>query len=50
MWLGATMLRQGRDARRLMALREQAAMTGVPLIAINDAQYDKPENRPSTTS
>jgi error-prone DNA polymerase len=45
-WLGATMLRQGRDARRLAALREQAARTGVPLIAINDAQYDKPEARP----
>lgn len=45
-WLGATMLRQGRDARRLIALREQAASTGVPLIAINDAQYDGPESRP----
>ncbi|WP_313434468.1 error-prone DNA polymerase [Novosphingobium sp.] len=45
-WQGATMLRQGRDARRLAALREQAARTGVPLIAINDAQYDKPEARP----
>ncbi|TDW64025.1 DnaE-like error-prone DNA polymerase [Novosphingobium sp. PhB55] len=45
-WLGAAMLRQGRDARRLAALREQAALAGVPLIAINDAQYDKPEARP----
>jgi error-prone DNA polymerase len=41
-WLGATMLRQGSDARRLAGLCEQAARTGVPLIALNDALYAAP--------
>jgi error-prone DNA polymerase len=45
-WLGATMLRQGSDARRLAGLCEQAARTGVPLIALNDALYADPAARP----
>ena len=45
-WLGATMLRRGRDARRLAGLREQSARTGVPLIALNDALYADPDVRP----
>ncbi|AKM07732.1 error-prone DNA polymerase [Pelagerythrobacter marensis] len=45
-WLGAAMLRRGRDARRLAGLREQSARTGVPLIALNDALYADPDVRP----
>jgi error-prone DNA polymerase len=45
-WLGAAMLRQGRDARRLAGLREQAVRTGVPLLALNDALYADPAARP----
>ena len=45
-WLGARMLRQGRDARLLAGLLEQAAQTGVPLIALNDALYADPAVRP----
>jgi len=45
-WLGAAMLRQGRDARRLSDLREQAARSGVRLIALNDALYADPAARP----
>ncbi|WP_374406489.1 error-prone DNA polymerase [Pelagerythrobacter sp.] len=45
-WLGATMLRQGRDARRLTHLLDQAKRTGVPPIALNDALYAAPEARP----
>jgi error-prone DNA polymerase len=45
-WLGATMLRQGSDARRLAGLCEQAARTDVPLIALNDALYSDPAARP----
>lgn len=46
LWLGATMLRQGRDARLLTGWREQAEAAGVPLIAINDTLYARPEARP----
>ncbi|MXO47912.1 DNA polymerase III subunit alpha [Erythrobacter vulgaris] len=44
-WLGATMLRQGRDARLLEGLCQQAARTDVPLIALNDALYTDPAAR-----
>ena len=46
LWLAASMLRRGRDARMLMALRDQAKVTGVPLVAINDALYATPGARP----
>ncbi|RKF23019.1 DNA polymerase III subunit alpha [Altericroceibacterium spongiae] len=46
LWLGATMLRQGRDARLLAGLQAQSAATGIPLIALNDALYSSPEARP----
>ena len=45
-WLGAAMLREGRDARRLAGWREQAARTGAPLIALNQALYAAPADRP----
>ncbi|WP_298199128.1 error-prone DNA polymerase [Novosphingobium sp.] len=45
-WLGATMLRGGADARRLARLRALAGGAGVPLLATNDALYDQPEARP----
>jgi error-prone DNA polymerase len=45
-WLGAVMPRQGRDARHLAGLCEQAARTSVPLIAMNDALYADPSVRP----
>ena len=45
-WLAATMLRRGRDARRLEQLKADAAAAAVPLVAINDALYAGPEARP----
>ncbi|MCJ8155841.1 error-prone DNA polymerase [Sphingomonas sp. LaA6.9] len=45
-WLGATMLRQGRDHRVLASRMQLAARTGIPLIATNDALYTAPEQRP----
>ena len=44
-WLGATMLRQGGDRRRLAALKQEAAEAGVDLIAVNDVLYHAPEQR-----
>jgi len=44
-WLGATMLRGGRDRRRLRAAIDRAAAASVPLIAVNDALYATPEQR-----
>ncbi len=44
-WLGATMPRGGGDARRLAALQEISAETGVPLLATNDALYARPDAR-----
>lgn len=38
-WLGATMIRAGRDARRLAMLKRIAGAGGVPLIATNDVLY-----------
>ena len=45
-WIGATMLRGGRDKRRLAALRTVSTETGVPLLAVNDALYATPADRP----
>ncbi len=45
-WLGAVMNRAGRDARRLAQAQALAAQTGVPLIALNDALYAAPHDRP----
>ena len=45
-WLGGTMLRSGRDARLLAHTQMLAAQAGVPLIALNDALYATPEQRP----
>ncbi len=45
-WLAATMHRSGSDARRLAEAQVLAAACGVPLIATNDALYDRPEARP----
>lgn len=45
-WLAATMLRGGADARRLAELQALSVVTGVPLIATNDALYDHPDARP----
>ncbi|MBX9796864.1 error-prone DNA polymerase [Sphingomonas sp.] len=45
-WLGAAMPRQGRDRRRLAALIAAASEAGVPLIAVNDALYATPAQRP----
>ncbi|MES2492314.1 MAG: error-prone DNA polymerase [Pseudomonadota bacterium] len=44
-WLAATMPRTGPDARRLAGLQALGAAVGVPLIATNDALYDRPEAR-----
>ncbi len=45
-WLGATMHRNGRDKRRLAALKALSAETGIPLIAINAPLYANPGDRP----
>ncbi len=45
-WLGAVMNRAGRDARQLVQAHALAAKARVPLIAINDALYAGPEDRP----
>ncbi|WP_068076521.1 error-prone DNA polymerase [Novosphingobium lentum] len=44
-WLAATMPRAGADARRLAGLQALGAETGVPLLAVNDALYARPEAR-----
>ena len=44
-WLAAAMHRQGDDARRLARLQTIATETGVPLLAVNDVLYDRPEQR-----
>ncbi|KPF62279.1 DNA polymerase [alpha proteobacterium AAP81b] len=44
-WLGATMLRQGADRRRLHLRQRLADAAGVPLIAVNDALFAGPEQR-----
>ncbi|MGE4429851.1 MAG: error-prone DNA polymerase [Sphingobium sp.] len=45
-WLGATMHRDGRDARLLLRAQGLAAQARVPLLALNDALYATPEQRP----
>ncbi|MFT3723405.1 MAG: error-prone DNA polymerase [Hyphomonadaceae bacterium] len=44
-WLAATMHREGRDLRRLNALRRVASNAGIPLLGVNDAFYYSPEQR-----
>jgi DNA polymerase III alpha subunit len=44
-WLGASMLYRGDDARRLARLAAIAAEARVPLIAIGDVLYHAPERR-----
>ncbi len=44
-WLGATMLRQGTDARRLARLAAIAAAAGTPLLATNAPLYATREQR-----
>ena len=46
LWLGVAMHRTGRDRRRLAEMKALAAESGVPLIAVNDALYATPEDRP----
>lgn len=45
-WLGATMLRAGRDARFLARAQALAQAAGLPLIALNDALFAEPADRP----
>jgi len=45
-WLAATMQRDGADERHLIEAKRLSEETGVPLIAINDALYARPEARP----
>jgi len=45
-WLGAAMRRSGADARKLAKLATFARTARVPLLAINDALYAAPEDRP----
>jgi len=45
-WLGAAMGRTGQDARQLAQRQHLAHTAGVPLLALNDALYAKPEDRP----
>ena len=44
-WLGASMLYRGDDARRLARLKAIEKHTFVPLIAMNDVLYHTPERR-----
>jgi len=45
-WIGVSMLRQGRDKRRLASLQALSRDTRVPMIAVNDALYATPDDRP----
>ncbi len=44
-WLACAMGGRGDDRRRLAILRAMAAEAGLPLIAVNDALYDRPAQR-----
>ncbi len=44
-WLAATMPRRGDDRRRLARLHGLAEAAGLPLLAVNDVLYDRPEQR-----
>jgi error-prone DNA polymerase len=46
LWIGALMLRAGRDKRHLFMLQTLSAQTNTPLIATNDALYATPNARP----
>jgi error-prone DNA polymerase len=46
LWIGAVMNRAGRDDRRLTELQALSDVTGIPLVAVNDALYAAPEARP----
>ncbi len=46
LWLGATMLRGGADARKLAEIAALGAAMRIPLIATNDALYAHPDARP----
>ncbi len=46
LWIGATMPRAGPDKRRLATLKSLAVETNIPLVALNDALYATPEDRP----
>ncbi|MEO8302312.1 MAG: error-prone DNA polymerase, partial [Rhizomicrobium sp.] len=45
-WLAVSMLHGGEDRRRLKALKHAARRARVPLIAVNDALYHHPGQRP----
>lgn len=45
-WLGTAMTRAGRDARGLAQAQALARQARVPLIALNDALYAAPQDRP----
>ena len=45
-WIGVAQHRTGRDRRQLAELKALSAQTGVPLLAVNDALYARPEDRP----
>ncbi|MBB4301325.1 error-prone DNA polymerase [Rhodobium orientis] len=45
-WLAASMLYRGDDRRRLIGLKTLAEEAGVPLLAVNDVLYHRPERRP----
>jgi error-prone DNA polymerase len=45
-WLGAVMNRAGRDARQLAQAQQLAQQAGIPLLALNDALYAAPTDRP----
>jgi len=45
-WLGAVMNRTGRDVRELIRAQQMAREAGVPLVALNDALYAAPGDRP----
>lgn len=45
-WLGLSIDRSGKDARRLANLHRLAKAAGIPLLAVNDALYTSPAARP----
>jgi len=45
-WLGVAMLRRGDDRRRLARLMAIAAAAKIPLVAVNEAYYATPAQRP----
>jgi len=45
-WLGLSIDRSGKDARRLANLHRLAKAAGIPLLAVNDALYTSPTARP----